>query len=353
MYDSMVRQQQGSTAGPTNQPGASAASGSSGGASSAAIGTGLGAVAEKYESGGRGSATVGWDKVGGTSYGKKQISSKAGAMTDFLKFLDKTGKGDVAKKLREAGIEKDTGSTSGKAVDAWKEVVASGALGNSENEWLGQGYQTALKGLKDQSLQSRISGSRALQEMLFSTAVQHGPYGAQKIMNSVFKPGMTDEQLVKAVYAERGAEGGKKHFGNSTAAVQAGVVNRFGNEEKDIMALLKSGGAPATASTPTTSVPNAAAVQTAVANSPTTSPQGSSVQNAIDQYGERPANVRQPQTVAVAGVRQETPESLLASLNTKMDQLIAINRSLKDTNERQLSRLGSIAQSDNLYSPGA
>jgi hypothetical protein len=36
-----------------------------------------------------------------------------------------------------------------------------------------------------------------------------------------------------------------------------------------------------------------------------------------------------------------------------MDQLIAINRSLKDTNERQLSRLGSIAQSDNLYSPGA
>lgn len=351
MYDSMVRRQQGSTAGPGNQPGASAASG--GGASSAAIGTGLGAVAEKYESGGRGSGTVGWDKVGGTSYGKKQISSKAGAMTDFLKFLDKTGKGDVAKKLREAGIEKDTGSTSGKAVDAWKEVVASGALGDSENEWLGQGYKQALKGLKDKSLQSRISGSRALQEMLFSTAVQHGPAGAQKIMNSVFKPGMTDEQLVKAVYAERGADGGKKHFGGSTANVQAGVVNRFGNEEKDIMALLKSGGAPASASataqTPPSNVPTTAAVQTAVTPTPTTGATTQQSEAARAQAAATdPRRTDRPQT-AVAGARQETPESLLASLNTKMDQLIALNRSLKDTNERQLSRLGNIAQHDNLY----
>lgn len=349
MYDSMVRRQQGSTAGPGNQPGASAASG--GGASSAAIGTGLGAVAEKYESAGRGSGTVGWDKSGGTSYGKKQISSKAGAMTDFLKFLEKTGKGDVAKKLRDAGIEKDTGSTSGKAVDVWKEVAASGALGDSENEFLGQGYQTALKGLKDKSLQSRISGSRALQEMLFSTAVQHGPAGAQKIMNSVFKPGMTDEQLVKAVYAERGADGGMKHFGKSKPNERAGVVNRFGNEEKDIMALLKSGGAPAsaTAQTPPSNVPTTAAVQTAVTPTPTTGATTQQAEAARAQAAATdPRRTDRPQT-AVAGARQETPESLLASLNTKMDQLIALNRSLKDTNERQLSRLGNIAQHDNLY----
>ena len=353
MYDSAVRQQQGSTAGPGNQPGASAVSG--GGASSAAIGTGLGAVAEKYESAGRGSGTVGWDKSGGTSYGKKQISSKAGAMTDFLKFLEKTGKGDVAKKLRDAGIEKDTGSTSGKAVDVWKEVAASGALGNSENEFLGQGYQTALKGLKDKSLQSRINESRALQEMLFSTAVQHGPAGAQKIMNSVFKPGMTDEQLVKAVYAERGADGGMKHFGKSKPNERAGVVNRFGNEEKDIMALLKSGGAPAsapasaTAQTPPSNVPTTAAVQTAVTPTPTTGATTQQAEAARAQAAATdPRRTDRPQT-AVAGARQETPESLLASLNTKMDQLIALNRSLKDTNERQLSRLGNIAQHDNLY----
>jgi hypothetical protein len=351
MYDSMVRRQQGETAGPSNQPGATAVSG--GGASSAAIGTGLGAVAEKYETAGRGSGTVGWDKVGGTSYGKKQISSKAGAMTDYLKFLDKTGKGDIAKQLRDAGIEKDTGSTSGKAVDVWKQLAASGALGDSENEFIKtRSYDVAKKGLKDKDLQARIDGSRALQEMLYSTAVQHGPGGAMKIMNSVFKKGMSDEALIKAVYAERGADGGKKHFGGSTANVQAGVVNRFGKEQQDILGLLGQPGATsasATAQTPGSNVPTTASVQTAVTPTPpATLPPTTEAARAAAAAND-PRRTDRPQTAA-AGAGQETPASLLASLNTKMDQLIAINRSLKDTNERQLSRLGNIAQSGDLYS---
>ena len=342
MYDSMVRQQQGGTAGATNQPGAQSIAG---GGSSAAIGTGLGAVAEKYESAGRGSGTVGWDKMGGTSYGKKQISSKTGAMTDYLKFLDKTGKGDVAKQLREAGIEKDTGSTSGKAVDVWKKLAAEGALGDSEGEFLKtQSFDVAKKGIKDKDLQARIDGSRGLQEMLYSTAVQHGPGGAMAIMNSVFKKGMSDEELVKAVYKERGTK-----FSGSTANVQAGVMKRFGNEEKDIMGLIKSGGAPASASasTPGSNVPTTAAVQTSVTPTAPVTTQTAEAARA-QAAATDPRRTDRPQT-AVAGARQETPESLLASLNTKMDQLIAINRSLKDTNERQLSRLGNIAQSGDLY----
>jgi hypothetical protein len=345
MFDSMVKRQQGGTAGATNQPGATAASG---GASSGAIGTGLGAVAEKYESAGRGSGTVGWDKMGGTSYGKKQISSKTGAMTDYLKFLDKTGKGDVAKQLREAGIEKDTGSTSGKAVDVWKKLAAEGALGDSEGEFLKtQSFDVAKKGIKDKDLQARIDSSRGLQEMLYSTAVQHGPGGAMKIMNSVFKKGMSDEELVKAVYKERGTK-----FGGSTANVQAGVAKRFVSEEQDIMGLLKTGEkATATGNTPTSTLPTTAAVQTAV----TPTPAGATTQTAEAARAQAaatdPRRTDRPQT-AVAGARQETPESLLASLNTKMDQLITINRSLKDTNERQLSRLGSIAQGADLYAVG-
>lgn len=338
MFDSMVKRQQGETAGATNQPGASAASGGGGGASSTAIGTGLGAIAEKYETAGRGSGTVGWDKVGGTSYGKKQISSKAGAMTDYLKFLEKTGKGDVAKQLREAGIEKDTGSTSGKAVDVWKKLAASGALGDSENEYIKtQSFDVARKGLKDKDLQARIDGSRALQEMLYSTAVQHGPYGAMKIMNSVFKKGMSDEDLVKAVYAERGADGGKKHFGGSTANVQAGVLNRFGKEQQDVLALLKNPPAAAATAggTPASPVPTNAAVQSAVASGEAEAQRNP--QAAADAARAATAANRPAQTAAApAGARQESPESLLASLNTKMDQLIAINRTLAEVNESQL-----------------
>jgi muramidase (phage lysozyme) len=54
------------------------------------------------------------------------------------------------------------------------------------------------------------------------------------------------------------------------------------------------------------------------------------------------------QNVAVAPAQtQETPSSLLASLNTKMDQLIKINRDQHSTSERQLTAQRS--QSNNLY----
>ena len=117
------------------------------------------------------------------------------------------------------------------------------------------------------------------------------------------------------------------------------------------MALLKSGGAPpaAAAQTPGSNVPTTAAVQTAVTPTPAAGATTQQAEAARAQAAAAdPRRTDRPQT-AVAGARQETPESLLASLNTKLDQLIAINRSLKDTNERQLSRLGNIAQSGDLY----
>ena len=96
-------------------------------------------------------------------------------------------------------------------------------------------------------------------------------------------------------------------------------------------------------------IPAASAVQSAVTPTPAAGATTQQAEAARAQAAATdPRRTDRPQT-ALAGARQETPESLLASLNTKMDQLIALNRSLKDTNERQLSRLGNIAQHDNLY----
>jgi murein DD-endopeptidase MepM/ murein hydrolase activator NlpD len=195
---------------------------------------GLGSMSEKYETGGRGSGTVGYDRVGGTSYGKYQIASKVGAMKDFLKFAEQSGRGDVAKKLRDAGAETDTGGTSGKSVDVWKQMAAGGELGDLESQFIKQkSFDPAMAGLKDDDLRKRIEGNKALKEMMFSTSVQHGGGGAAGIMNKVYKKGMSDEDLIKATYAERGTR-----FGGSTAEVQKGVKNRFVSEEKDVMAML-------------------------------------------------------------------------------------------------------------------
>jgi len=359
MFDSMVRRQQGETAGAGAQPGAAntrAMTTPGAPATSSATGTGLGFIAEKYESAGRGSGTVGWDKMGGTSYGKKQISSKTGAMTDYLKFLDKSGKGDVAKQLREAGIEKDTGSTSGKAVDVWKKLAASGALGDSEGEFLKtQSYDVGIKGIKDKDLTKKIEGNKALQEMMYSTSVQHGGGGSASIMNKVYKKGMSDEELIKAVYAERGTK-----FSGSTAEVQAGVKGRFVKEEQDILGLLKNPGAAraasgtATGQTPGSTVPTSETARQTLANLPESAKQQLDAQKAAEARTAAattdPRRTDRLQT-AVAGAGQETPESLLASLNTKMEELIAINRTLADVNERQLSVQRGL--SNDMFSFGA
>jgi hypothetical protein len=216
---------QGRRAGATQYPGPGAAPG---------MGDGLGKMSEKYETGGRGSGTVGYDKVGGTSYGKYQIASKVGAMKDFLKFAEQSGRGDVAKKLRDAGAESDTGGTSGKSVDVWKQMAAGGELGDLEHQFIKKkSFDPAMSGLKDDDLRKKIEGNKALKEMMWSTSVQHGGGGAAGIMNKVYKKGMSDEDLIKATYAERGTR-----FGGSTAEVQKGVKNRFVSEEKDVMAML-------------------------------------------------------------------------------------------------------------------
>ena len=212
---------------------------------SPAAGGALGSLAQKYESGAAGSMAVGYDKVGGTSYGKYQIASKVGAMDDFLKMLDKTNP-EAAARLRGAGPA-DAGQ-GGKFAQEWKSLAKSGALGDAESQFaMEKIYKPAMGGLKDQGLKKMIEGSKGLQEMMHSTAIQHGAGGGAGILNKVFKQGMSESDLVKAVYAERGTR-----FGGSTDQVRASVQGRFGKEQQDVLAMLGMPGAAPGAPTATT-----------------------------------------------------------------------------------------------------
>jgi murein DD-endopeptidase MepM/ murein hydrolase activator NlpD len=228
------------------------------GAPGRAPGGALGSLAQKYESGAAGSMAVGVDKVGGTSYGKYQIASKVGAMDDFLKMLDKTNP-EAAARLRGAGPA-DAG-TGGKFAQEWKALAKSGALGDAESQFaMEKIFKPARGGLKDQGLKKMIEGNKGLQEMFHSTAIQHGASGGAGILNKVYKPGMSKEDLVKATYAERGTR-----FGGSTEEVRASVQGRFGREQQDVLAMLGMPGAAPGASTmlATPSAPAAAPAYTA------------------------------------------------------------------------------------------
>ena len=90
----------------------------------------------------------------------------------------------------------------------------------------------------------------ALQEVLFSTAVQHGPAGAvrivRKVLNRVSKNKLMNwgaevgesfkqagRQLIQQIYALRAGQ-----FTSSTARVQAAVRNRLKREMREALQML-------------------------------------------------------------------------------------------------------------------
>lgn len=192
----------------------------------------LGMLSEKYESGGRGSSAVGYDSTGGTSYGKYQIATKTGTMNQFMNYLKESNPA-AYQRLSAAGPA-DSGKN-GKFAQEWKALASEGVLGTSEHDFIKKThFDVGMKGIKNESLQKMLQGNKALQEVMWSTSVQHGGGGASSIFNKAFKEGMSEQDLIKAVYDSRSTK-----FGSSTQAVRNSVMNRFGNEEKVALAMLK------------------------------------------------------------------------------------------------------------------
>jgi hypothetical protein len=293
------------------------------GAAAAGGTSGLGSLAARYESGGKGSEAVGYDSTGGTSFGKYQIATKTGTMDQFMKFLQKDNP-EAYERLMAAGPA-DSGKD-GKFAQEWKSLAKDGKLGDSEHKFIkATHYDKAMTGLGDATLQEMISKSGALQEVMWSTSVQHGAGGAKKIFESAFQKGMSEEELIKAVYASRA-----KKFGSSTAQVQASVQSRFVDEQSRALAMV---GAPSMAT------PNGAQAVAATTNPPAKVAEAAAVPAAA------------PPRPASPGKSQESAETLLAQLNMQVGELIAITRDTQRINQRQL---GAIADNgSNLYAMGA
>jgi hypothetical protein len=253
---------------------------------------------------------IGVDSRGGTSYGKYQIATKTGTMDKFMQHL-KQSNPEAFERLTAAGPA-DSGKD-GAFAKEWKKLSGEGKLASAEHDFIKKThYDVGVGKVKDKNLQDMIGKSKALQEVMFSTSVQHGGGGAGSIFNKSYKEGMSEQDLIKAIYAERGTK-----FGSSTAAVQSSVQSRFAQEQQLALGLV---GTPSQQSAPSSS-------QVATAVTPDQKPvKDAAVAAAAAQS-----------TVSGTGKTQETPESLLASLNTKMDHLIKYTALVASINERQLT----------------
>ncbi|MCX4309690.1 MAG: chitosanase [Desulfovibrio sp.] len=203
---------------------------------------GIGKLSAKFESGGDGIAAVGYDRTGGTSYGKYQIASAVGSMAGFLSFLDEQAP-DLSRRLRKAGPS-NTGSRRGAMPDEWRAIAAEQPqrFERLQEAYIREShYDPAVKAITQRTGLEENTLSAAMREVIWSTAVQHGPAGAARIFERADglsgKPTDADYErnLIRNVYNVRA-----RQFGSSTAQVQNAVRNRFHEERELALGMLKN-----------------------------------------------------------------------------------------------------------------
>ncbi len=200
-----------------------------------------GQLSAAYESNGSAGA-IGYDRRGGTSYGKYQIASRPGTMDNFLNFLDEKDP-ELSSRLRNAGPT-NTGSQRGRMPKVWKQIAAEQPerFEALQHEFIREtNYEPARKSIVLSSGVNIADKSYAVREVLWSTAVQHGPAGAEKIFSKALETAehasadKFDETLIDEVYKIR-----QRQFGRHSRQVRMAVQSRLKNERVEALALLNT-----------------------------------------------------------------------------------------------------------------
>jgi murein DD-endopeptidase MepM/ murein hydrolase activator NlpD len=226
-------------------PSASTSKSASAGALGAALADELGILSAKYETGGRGPGTVssGAGDPGGVSYGSYQMATKTGTAKRFVTQSGFPWAQDFQ------NLTPGTADFSA----CWKRIAANQTdeFQTCQHAYIKRTHYDLLvdKILSDDSVDINTR-SNALQNVVWSTAVQHGPatpivHRACATLSCKPDDSQYDEQLIRAIYAERGRrkpDGNLAYFGKSSPSVQTGVANRFKNELQDALAMLRKEG---------------------------------------------------------------------------------------------------------------
>jgi hypothetical protein len=204
----------------------------------------VGTVSASFESGKDGVAAIGYDRAGGTSYGKYQIASKTGSMDGFMTFLQSDAP-DLAKRLAAAGPA-NTGSKEGKMPQVWREIAAEqpSRFAALQQEFIHKShFQPAMDRLGERTGLDEKELTPALAEMIFSTAVQHGAGGASRIIARALdavgldklrsannaEAKQAEQEVIRQVYNNRSGQ-----FASSSGRVREAVQARLRNE-MDVM----------------------------------------------------------------------------------------------------------------------
>lgn len=172
-------------------------------------------------------------------------------------------------------------------------------MGDLEHEFIkATHYEPALKDITNAEFKKKIMGSKAFQNVLWSTAVQHGASGAAKIFNSAYSPELSDEGIIRRIYKIRATR-----FGSSDYRTRRSVFRRFDEEREIALAAVKK----------TDTIRQDIGTSTMVADAspevsgiPSEQPSGTQVPNSA-MAARNLADTEKRQQQVVASAKQEQP----------------------------------------------
>ena len=207
------------------------------GAASGAPAFRLGDLSKRFESNGNPGA-IGHDSTGGPSYGEYQIATRTGTMTAFFAFL-RTDSPPFFAALVQAGGAAAAASETPAFRDAWRAAAKDAEFAASQHRFIQATHYTPFAKRLDDGLGLGCAArSGALQNVIWSVAVQHGPNN-KVFLNALAGqavPALADKQVINAVYDERSNLG--RYFSSSKPQVLAGLAARFVAERRLALQML-------------------------------------------------------------------------------------------------------------------
>ncbi|MDT8716128.1 hypothetical protein IAI10_05630 [Clostridium sp. 19966] len=209
----------------------------------------LGVLSAKYESNGDpGAISNNPGDIGGKSYGAWQFASKMGSVDSFLSWLKNVNYNYYQQLIAAKTAD---GDTFGNNFDnAWKSIAKADreVFLQLQHDYTKAAYYDSEVSLIKSTFNIDISAqSFALQNVIWSTAVQHGVYGARNILRAVdsrtslsyyLNTKNDDETIINSIYDERSNV--DKYFAGNSDSVKAAVKQRFADERSDAIKMLNN-----------------------------------------------------------------------------------------------------------------
>lgn len=184
-----------------------------------AIDAKIGALSAQYESSRKGSAAIGVDSTGGASYGKYQLSSLRGSVTDFIKYA-KNNNPQIYNQL--APVADSAADKNGAFAKKWLELSKSSQFSDLEHSYVKKTYyDPSIKDGISKGLNPNISNT--LKDVFWSRSVQLGTGNFSQLLRGLGDLSkIPEDELIKKIYDKSG-----NYFTKNTAAERVSVLNRF------------------------------------------------------------------------------------------------------------------------------